>query len=236
MTQDERRQTARLQLVLPVRVQGHETNGASWEEMASVKDASPAGVALTLRHHVVRGQVLLLTLPLPKRFRKFDVSEASYRVFGLVRNVHPDSGVCRVGVMFLGRNAPRGYDRNPGGLFLLPTDAPPAASARAGERTTERRRTPRLEVFVNFRIRLIDGASTGPREEQTIAENIGKGGARVLTSLAVAQGDVLEVEEVGGTFRTRAEVRNVYIGQDRIPRLNLRFLDAEAPRHLVEHS
>jgi hypothetical protein len=217
-----------MNLSMPVRVQGHDTAGVGWEEMASVRDASPSGVALALRHALTRGQVLLLTLPLPKRFRKYDLSEASYRIYGLVRSVNPSTGVARVGVMFLGKHPPRGYDRNPGGLFLLPTDAPPAP--------VDRRRVGRLDVFVNLRIRRLREDAADPREEQTIAENIGKGGARVLTSLAVVKGEVVEVQEVGGTFRARAEVRNVYVGQDHIPRLNLCFLDAEAPAHLVQHS
>jgi len=44
---------------------------------------------------------------------------------------------------------------------------------------------------------------------------------------------VLEVEELQGTFHTRAEIRNIYIGKDNIPRLNLRFLDADAPDRLI---
>ena len=226
MSQTERRQSARMSLSMPVRVLGHDTAGASWEEMASVRDASPSGVALNLRHPITRGQVLLLTLPLPKRFRRYDLGDASYRIYGLVRSVQPDSGQARVGIMFLGRHPPRGFDRNPGGLYLLPTDAPPAPS--------ERRKVPRLDVYVNMRIRRLVDDGSGRREEQTIAENIGRNGARVLTSMNITKGETVEVTEVGGSFRARAEVRNVYVGQDRIPRLNLCFLDAEAPARLVQ--
>jgi hypothetical protein len=46
------------------------------------------------------------------------------------------------------------------------------------------------------------------------------------------------IEEVGGPnkdkpFATRAEVRHSYLGKDNIRRLNLRFLDRPAPKHLV---
>jgi hypothetical protein len=77
------------------------------------------------------------------------------------------------------------------------------------------------------------------QEERTIAENVGRGGARLCTSMAsLGPGDVVVVEEVGGPskgepFTTRAEVRNSYLGKDNIRRLNLRFLDRPAPKHLV---
>jgi hypothetical protein len=70
-------------------------------------------------------------------------------------------------------------------------------------------------------------------EEQTIAENIGRGGAQVMTSLPVVKGDAVRLEEVDGDFQVRAEIRNIYIGSDHIPRLNLRFVDAAAPDRLL---
>jgi hypothetical protein len=79
------------------------------------------------------------------------------------------------------------------------------------------RRASRLDVYVNVRIRRLVDDGSGRREEQTIAENISKGGARVLTSLNIVQGEVVEIQEVDGSFRARAEVRNAYVGQDHIP-------------------
>jgi PilZ domain-containing protein len=222
----ERRHNARIGLTLPVRVQGHGA-GQDWTEMSSVKDASPGGVAFILRRSVARGEVLLLSLPLPKRFRSFDTTEASYRVYALVRDVHSEGGGTRVGVMFLGKHPPRGFDRTQGGRYLLPEDEPPAAAAR------ERRQHSRLQIHVNIRLRRLEAAAGGRDEEMTIAENIGRGGARVLTSLPVARGEVVQLDEMGGLFSTRAEVRNIYVGPDRITRLNLRFLDRQAPDSLV---
>jgi hypothetical protein len=129
--------------------------------------------------------------------------------------------------MFLGKAPPRGFEKDPGGLFFLPTDPPPPANVK------ERRRWRRIDIFVNFKVKRTEPSGPGPYEERTIAENIGKGGARVLTSMPVDKGEVLWVEEVDGPFRTRAEVKNIYIGPDSIPRLNLSFLDAQAPDRLV---
>src|SRR5512134_345242 len=226
---EERRRDARLTLTLPCRVNGQDATGAAWEEMGSVRDVSLGGASLMLRHEVPRGQVLFLSLPLPKRFRRYDVAEPSYRVYALVRDLTGhNGGGNRVGVMFLGKQPPRGYEKGVGGLFMLPTDSVPAGAPR------ERRHGQRHEIFVNFRVRPLPAAQgTDPRAEQTVAENIGRGGARVMTSLTVGQGDIVWLEEMGGSFHTRAEVRNTYVGPDRIPRLNLRFLDAPPPDRLV---
>lgn len=216
-------------LTLPVQVHGTESDGRSWEEMTSTDDASFGGASFALRRPLAVGRAVRLLLPLPKRFRRYDVVESTYHVFGLVRDVTAGKpgGPSRVGVMFLGKTAPRGYDKNPGGLYLLPSDPAPAASK-------ERRLRTRLDnVYVNLKLQRI-GAVGGGSEERTVAENLGKGGARVMTSLPLAKGEIVMVEELGGPFRTRAEICNVYIGQDRIPRLNLHFLDAEAPDRLVQ--
>jgi hypothetical protein len=77
------------------------------------------------------------------------------------------------------------------------------------------------------------------QEERTIAENVGRGGARVMTTMAsLGPGDVVFIEEVGGPkadgpYSTRAEIRHSYVGPDKIRRLNLKFLDRPAPKHLV---
>ena len=135
------------------------------------------------------------------------------------------AGELRVGVRFLGKSPPKGYEANPGGLYLLPTDPPPVTKE-------ERRKWPRMAVFVNVRLRWITSGGQ-EMEEQTIAENIGRGGARVMTSLPVVKGDVVRMEELDGDFQVRAEIRNIYIGSDHIPRLNLRFVDAAAPDRLL---
>jgi hypothetical protein len=214
-------------LVLPVRVTGHEDGGGKgWEEMTSTDDASFGGASFALRHPVDTGRAVLLSLPLPKRFRRYDLTEPAYHVYALVRDVMPQKAGTRIGVMFLGKEPPKGYEKNPGGRYLLPSDPPTTP--------TERRKVTRLDnAYVNVKLqRMESGGATG-QEERTVAENVGRGGARVMTSLPLAKGEIVLVEEMGGPFRTRAEVCNVYIGEDRIPRLNLHFLDSEAPDRLL---
>jgi PilZ domain len=214
-------------LTLPVQVRASESDGSDWEEMTSTDDASFGGASFSLKHPLVAGRMVQLSLPLPKRFRRHDLGEPSYRVYGLVRDVVATrGGAVRVGVMFLGKHPPKDYEQNPGGHYLLPSDPPPAPK--------ERRQFTRIEnAFVNVRLQRV-GMEGGASEERTVAENLGRGGARVMTSLPLAKGEIVMLEELGGPFRTRAEICNVYIGEDRIPRLNLHFLDAEAPDRLVQ--
>jgi hypothetical protein len=223
----ERRTEPRMALTLPVQVHGTESDGRTWVEMTSTDDASFGGASFSLKQPVAIGRAVQLAMPLPKRFRRYDVGEPSYHIYALVRDVTSGAkgATARIGVMFLGKVPPKGYGKNPGGHYLLPSDPAPAPK--------ERRLVTRLDnVFVNLKLQRI-GLSGGGSEERTVAENLGRGGARVMTSLPLSKGEIVMVEELGGPFKTRAEICNVYIGEDRIPRLNLHFLDAEAPDRLV---
>jgi hypothetical protein len=216
----DKRQEARMNLNLPVRVGGITPAGEAWEEMTTSADASRHGASFVLTRVVEKGEIVQLTLPLPKNFRAYDINEASYRVYALVRNVHRiDPTVHQVGVLFLGRSAPRDYAQNPGMRYLLPSDPAPAAK--------DRRREERRTVFVTLRL------AKGDSHELTVAEDLSRGGARVPTSLALKKGEYVNVEELGGAFRLRAEIRNVFEGPDKVQRLNLQFVDGAVPESLL---
>lgn len=223
MNPPERRKDPRFGLSIPVRVQGHDAEGPPWEEMTTSEDASYGGVRFPLRHPVVAGHVLLLSLPFPKNLRRYAVGEPFYHVYSLVRAVLPAWPATRVGVMFLGKTPPKGYETKPGGRYLLPSDSLPVP--------TERRYFKRLDVSLNLRLKRTDGAAA--QEEQTVTENLGRGGALVRTGMGVGKGELLVVEDPGGAFSTRAEIRNVFIGKDGVPRLNLCFIAGEATDRLV---
>jgi serine/threonine protein kinase len=123
-------------------------------------------------------------------------------------------------------------DRFKAGKGADAATAAPAAPTEAQSR--ERRVDTRLDIFVNFVLRRVGTLGTVLQEERTIAENVGNGGARVMTTMStLVPGDIVQLEEVGGPFKTKAEVRGAYVGKDNIRRLNLRFLDGQAPKHLV---
>jgi hypothetical protein len=317
----ERRKNPRVGLAIPLRVQGYYADASSWDEMTTTLDVSVGGACFGLTHEAELGQVLLLILPLPKRLRQYDLMEASYRVYSLVRSVRRRGDQPRIGVMFFGKHPPRGFAERPGARFLLPSDSivnapsppglreghtpytgmpaippsavseapsqdtmvganggappmprpdesspgrytPPAMTAPstipkarivvpaltspeaaasepqtphtgAGTAPKERRAHPRGDVFVNFTIQLVDEWGVVLQEELTVADNLGRGGARVMTTLTFQVGDVLLLQEAGGGFATRAQVRAISKAQPTIERLHLQFLDRQAPDRLL---
>jgi hypothetical protein len=292
----ERRKTARLGLAIPIRVQGFRSDGSTWEEFSTTDDVSLGGICFPLTHEVELGHVLHLSLALPKRLRQYDLQDASYRVYTLVRSVRRRPDQPRVGVMFFGKFPPRDFHERPGARYLLPSDAPnhqvaselqeagetstgspsrrpsrpepppppprpPASSSTGGgpgsasrprggmppapgvstpvefrpsrDVPNDRRGTPRVEIFVNFTIQQVDEWGAVLQEELTVADNVSPGGARVMTTLDLQEGDVILLQEAGGGFATRAEVRGITYVQPATGRLHLRFVDRQAPERIL---
>ena len=307
----ERRKNPRLGLAIPTRVQGFLADGSVWDEMTTTLDVSSGGACFGLTHEAELGQVLLLTLALPKRLRQYDLADTSYRVYTLVRGVRRRSDQRRVGVMFFGKQPPRGFHERPAARYLLPTDsivnAPAPQGLRSGETPydglpavapnglagdlpldtlvgasgapplppddsasrytpppmtapstipkariaiplpgaggpefqptnevpNDRRASPRSELFVNFTVQLVDEWGVVLQEELTVADNVSRGGARVMTTLTFHKGDIVLLQEASGGFATRAEVRGISKAQPTIERLHLRFLDRQAPDRLL---
>ena len=334
MSSGERRKNARLGLAIPARVQGYTADGSTWEEFATTDDVSLGGACFPLAHDVELGQILFLTLALPKRLRQYDLHDASYRVYTLVRSVRRRPDQHRVGVMYFGKYPPRGFHDRPGARYLLPSDSPeasPDASEAPPEATPEetpsqtpvssppepapppeaaataaseppppfeppdplepvpvsdaapetpppppadpppmvfwgsdptpeprpgvppapapsapvvefhpsrevpqdRRGSARLQMWVNFTIEQVDEFGQVLQEELTVADNVSRGGARVMTTLTFQVHDVILLQEAGGGFATRAEVRAITRVQPTTERLHLRFIDRQAPDRLL---
>lgn len=232
MSQANRRRLSRMSMAMRVRVDGHESQ-QPWSEMTTTSDVSRHGANFLLDHGVGFGHVLHLQMPMPEGLRSYDFKERSYAVYALVRSSVAKGGKFQTGVVFLGKQAPKGYDKDPSGVYLLPGDKPPAPRRTASSTGSERRTYQRLSVFLDLRLTRIDAPAGSVSFERTVSENISRKGALVRTSLPVTRDERLDVEEVEGTFRAKAEVVHVFIGKDGIPRLNLKFLEGEVPDRLL---
>ncbi|HEY7513077.1 MAG TPA: PilZ domain-containing protein, partial [Vicinamibacteria bacterium] len=137
MSGAERRRTSRLGIAIPVRVQGFLSDGGTWEEITSTDDISAGGASFSVSRSVELGQVLHLSLNLPKRLRQYDLNDASYRVYALVRGITHKADQRRVGVMFFGKFPPRGFHERPSARFLLPSDSQPGTGPAPMPRPAE---------------------------------------------------------------------------------------------------
>jgi len=134
----------------------------------------------------------------------------------------------RLGVEFVDRSAPD---------HLVPTDDSkprPRVTTGATSKHDERRKHSRLGISIDVILRRISPGGAVLREERTVVDNIGRRGARVLTTMTdLAVDDIMSIQEVGSEFKTRAIVRSAITGPDKIRRVGLEFLDRTAPNHLV---
>jgi hypothetical protein len=232
------RRETRMTLMLPVVVRAHAPDGTALEEEALMQDVCGGGMAFRTTVPLRRGQVVHLTAPVPRSFRKHGVNEPSYAAYAIVRNLLVDDEGCRVGVMFFGEEPPSNYRTNPAARYVLPSDvvpgwSTPIAVSEGGPEPGELRRHPRFAIFVDLALEQVDEWGAVIDGERTVADNVSLGGARVFTSHAFNKGDVLIVREIGGSFEARALVVGSFAGPDRMRRLNLHFLDGREPRHLV---
>lgn len=201
-----RRRDVRIGLWIPVRAQGHDAAGKPWEELTKSLDVSQRGVSFVVKHPVQVGQVLHLTLPLPKKFRSYDLVETTYKTYAVVVSAVKVAAGSRLGAAFLGKQPPKGHAENPGGRVL-------------SERRRGKRGSLVLKVHLHF-----DEPQDGARQETTVLEDFSANGAKVQSRHQPKPGQTLEIDEAEGVFRARAEVRGSYVGSDGVRRLHLRFL------------
>ncbi len=193
---------------IPIRVRGEDPSGKAWEEMTRSLDASQSGVAFVLKRPVQVGQVLHLALPLPPKFRAYDLSKPGYKTYALVVSTARVAAGTRVGAALLGKDAPPTPPGRPG------SDVAPVGERRRGPRG-------RLLLKVHLGFDLPDGRV---RRETTVLEDFSGQGARVQSKFDAPVGQTLEIDESEGAFCVRAEVRGSHVGADGMRRLRLRFL------------
>lgn len=106
------------------------------------------------------------------------------------------------------------------------------AHQAALSRLADRREAPRVKVSLNLALQRGE-----TKLGVAVTENIGEGGALVLTPVMLQKGEDLVVEEMQGGLKSRAKVldtSSVAAAPGRAPvfRIRLRFLDADAPRQV----
>jgi len=227
---------ARLQLNLPIRIFCRETAEYEWTEKTRLLDVNQFGAGFTLTRPVEVGRLIHLSIPLPHQLRCYDQFEPQYPVWGLVRHVsvlRNEPPWFRIGVAFVGKNAPASYQEDPtskydplpimtgqGSLWRL-TRRPPA--------TVKQRREMRLNIPLEVLVEAFNGGGRPSVQEHTVTETITSLGACIPTSLDVTVGRVLRLSSVSDGVSIFAAVRSRELGPDGITRLGLEFIGDRWP-------
>ncbi len=239
-----RRMRERLELSLPVRVFGRESEDTDWVETTRLMDVTPFGARFALSRPTEPGRLLHLTLPMPRQLRCFDHVEDQYRVWALVRNLKvQEAGEGKparfeVGVAFIGKRAPQSFELDPttryevaqsvteSGMWTVAEQDP---SATRHTPTDEPRPETRHHIPIEVVVEALDEKGQAAAGETTVTENISRRGAAVFTTLNVVRGRFVRVTSAQYGISVIAAVRGRRTGPDGIPRLHLEFVDKQWP-------
>lgn len=246
-TEKYNRRIQRISLPLPIRVESQVNESVSWNEITRLNDVSAFGAGFDLRRPVKRGRLLHLTMPLPRKLRCFDFSEAQYKVWGLVRSCimkskAPAVESYAVGVAFIGKKPPQSYLEDPAKLFEISHREDGSlwyvieAPIRPDEThlPKELRRHSRYSIPTNIIIEKVDADGNVLESEPTVTENISVSGAAVFTTMAMENGSFVRVRSEQYDVSIISVVRGKRLGSDGIPRLHIEFVDRLFPLEGIE--
>ena len=238
----------RLELSLPVRVSGRESEDLDWVETTRLIDVTPFGARFSLTRPTEPGRLLHLTLPMPRQLRCFDHVEDQYRVWALVRNLKVQEAKegkparYEVGVAFIGKRAPESFERDPTTRYEVAQSATETGMWGVEAQDAAARHTPtdeprpetRHHIPIEVVVEALDEKGQPSAKETTVTENISRRGAAVFTTLEVTRGRFVRVTSAQYQISVIAAVRARRVGQDGIPRLHLEFVDKKWPLEGIE--
>lgn len=243
-----RRIRERLELSLPVRIFGRESEDHDWVEKSRLIDVTPFGARFAISRPTESGRLLHLTMPMPRQLRCFDHVEDQYRVWSLVRNIKVLEGVedkpmrYEVGVAFIGKRAPESFDLDPATRYEVAKSVTETGLWEISEMEQTSRHVPtdnprpetRHHIPIEVIVEALDETGRVSESETTVTENISRRGAAVFTALNVVRGRFVRVTSAQYKISVIAAVRARRTGENGIPRLHLEFVDKQWPLEGLE--
>jgi len=225
-------------LTLPIRVFCRESEGYHWTEKSRLVDVSHFGAGFTLTRPVDVGRLIQLIIPLPHQLRCFDHTEPMYSVWSLVRHASPISKVSaegstlfRIGVGFVGKEAPLGYQQDPAARFEpLPFTPGHNSMWKLGKRPLiKQRRETRLIIPLEVMVETLAEQGKPTTQEHTVTETISSLGTCIPTSLDVGVGRIVKINSVRDPVSVFAAIRSREVAPNGIARLGLEFIGGRWP-------
>lgn len=237
----------RLELSLPVRIYGRESEDHDWVEKTRLIDVTPFGARFTLSRPSEPGRLLHMTLPMPRQLRCFDHVEDQYRVWALVRNLKVQEAVgdkpmrYEVGVAFIGKRPPGSFEKDPTTRYEVAASVTESGLWDIAEHgqasrhaTDEPRPETRHHIPIEVIVEALDESGKVSASETTVTENISRRGAAVFTTLNITRGRFVRVASAQYQISVIAAVRARRTGADGVPRLHLEFVDQQWPLEGIE--
>lgn len=235
---DWKRIRERLELKLPVRVRCKETPDFEWMEVTRLTDVTPFGAGFTLKRPTEKGRLVHMTIPMPRQLRVFDHMEDQYRVWAIVRHVRglstPDKETSfEIGVAFIGKHPPKSYDLEPWKRYELATpdnrSMPGVEDVVRPVPSSDQRIHTRHNIAVDMFLETMNEKGDFSENEQTVTENISRGGATLFTTLEIPIGRFVRLSSQQYNLTVHAAVRARSTGADGIRRIHVEFIDTEWP-------
>ena len=232
------RRVRRLPLTLPIRVFCRESDEYQWMEKSRLVDVSHFGAGFTLTRPVDVGRLIQLMIPLPHQLRCFDHMEPMYTVWSLVRHASPISKVSaegstlfRIGVGFVGKEAPLGYEQDPTTRYEpLPLKPGHKSMGKLGKLPAIRqRRETRLIIPLEVMVETLDHEGKPAMQEHTVTETISSLGTCIPTSLDINVGRIIKINSVRDPVSVFAAIRSRQVGSDGVARLGVEFIGGRWP-------
>jgi hypothetical protein len=232
------RRVRRLPLTLPIRVFCRESDEYHWTEKSRLVDVSHFGAGFTLTRPVDVGRLIQLMIPLPHQLRCFDHTEPVYSVWSLVRHASPilkvsadGSTLFRIGVGFIGKEPPIGYQQDPATRYEpMPFKPGQTSMWKLGRlRSIKQRRETRLIIPLEVIVETMDEQGKPATQEYTVTETISSLGTCIPTSLDVGVGRIVKINGVRDPVSVFAAIRSREVASNGVARLGLEFISGRWP-------
>ena len=229
---------------LDVRVECHESEDHTWEEVTSLVDVTPFGSRLRIKRPTEPGRLLYLRLSMPSRLRCYDHGAEQYCIWSLVRHVKslpaPNEQLSpfEIGVAFIGKDCPPAHQADPAqrygiapgstesDLWGLREPNPDGARLDSSDRRNEERHD--IADYVILEVYDVEGRVLEREEAKTV--NISRHGMAVITTLNLVRGRYIRVRSAQYRIAVIAAVRRLApIRDSNQNRLHLEFVEQQWP-------
>jgi len=207
----------------------------SWKEVTRALNASKSGASFLLNRPCEVGSLVTVVISMPPEFRVYDFDEEFYPVIGLIQYCNETFApkgktMYSVGVAFVGKDFPAGYDIDPTRNYHISGTASTGMwQIKPSLGQFKVRAATRFWTELDVTIAMIQRKRTPDYKQETVTCNVSTSGALVVCSLDVAIGQKVKFASKEKDFYSICVVRDRQFRDGQLPLLHLEFVDNKFP-------